>query len=169
MTCDLERALSYGSAISDLLGAVSTPDGRALAKWKCCDDVVRHLGEYRPYPVPPEPLEVQRLRRADLEDMRQAFERDSSLAFKFGTWRAEVARWECENAARVQLLATTVLTLIELRDHFEPEAVDRAIGTVGDWVSRVWRADVPITGDVRAWATNATFRSDVLPREWRRL
>lgn len=167
MGCD---PWSYGETVCEILGRETSPEARARARWACSADVLRNLAEYRPAPKPHEPVELRPLRLVDgVEEVRAAIGVKPTLGRTFGVWRALVTSWEAENASKLHVLATTLLTLIELRELFEPEDVDKAIAQVGDWVSRVWRVEVPLGqgANLRVWATRKTRSLDLLPWDWR--
>lgn len=145
-------------------------NARNVAEWTICADVLRHLAEYVPLDIPATPPAVQALRRMDAEEIRDALTQNPAPALvqAFGQYRYDVTLAECRNAGRLQVLCSTLQSLMRIRlQATEVEAVDRAIDTIGNWINRVWRVDPPLAGDIRSWCIQRTYRPDVLPNMWR--
>lgn len=152
-----------------LMTSGTSPAERAQARMQVCADVLRNLGTYVPHPWPVEPEFVRDLRDLSFGEIREHLRGNKDRAYQFGTWRLLVTNVEAANAGRLGVLGQTLIDLIALRAHFEPETIDLAIAGVGDWVSQVWMTEVPLEGDLRAWATRSTINRTVLPSSWRGL
>ena len=150
-----------------LMTSGTSPAERAQARMEVCAEVLRHLGSYVPHPWPVEPEFLPDLRDLTAAEVRAHLKGNKERATQFGTWRMHVTNVEAQNAARLSVLGQTLLTLIELREAFEPESIDQAIAGVGDWVSRVWMTEVPLEGDLRSWSVRVTRNLTVLPVHWR--
>jgi hypothetical protein len=158
--------LEYGQAIELSLGT-GAPAERKLSKLRCALEVVRTMGEYRPQVAPEMPSDIYSLHKLDVDTWDEMFRNNPSLARSFADWRESVTLHECENANRLYLLGCTVVELLTVRDAENVELVDRAVNALGNWISSAWRAQPPLDGSLRDWASRATRRTDLLPRAWR--
>lgn len=140
-----------------------------------CGEVVRHLNTYVPHPMPSLPHELNGFGRMSHQDRLAALTHPvsggmSATGHAFAAYRFEVTDAEASNAARLQVLCSTVRVLARLRNKAEhPTVADLAMETVGNWVARIWRVEVPLEGDLRLWCWRQTLRLDVLPNAWRTL
>lgn len=153
------------------------PDGRehARALWVACTQVVDHPDDYAPLPFGAFPPLLDHKTVDDLEGyIRRASTGDDQVALQvartFGGWRAHVTEVEALNAARLQMLASTLRTLADLmRRSTNAELVSARIAELGDFIERKWRTAIPLQGDIRTWASRITRRYDLLPFDWREL
>ena len=163
-------------AMAELFGrvvasAIGSPDehARDAAELVVCQEVLRNLHAYMPQNVPTMPLALEAFRHMDFDDMHKAL-RDPDTARVFGAFRFEVTEIESANAQRLQVLCSTVQSLLRLRPRMpDPSSIDRALEQVGSWVYERWGVDAPLQGDVRLWARKQTWRMDALPKAMRHL
>lgn len=163
------RAVDWSGVVESVLAA---RDGRERfrAQWLACCEVVDHPDWYTPLPFDVQPQLLGHTNPQDLRDRGTDGERATALGVVFGQWRAHVTETEARNAGRLQTLAITLQTLADL--HYKstsPDAVAGRIAALGAFVERGWRVSVPMSGDIRTWASRVTRRYDLLPREWREL
>lgn len=149
-------------------------DGRERfrAQWLACCEVVDNPEWYEPLPFDSRPPLLDHLKPQDVLDrgVDQKAEKATALGLLYGGWRAHVTEVEARNAARLQTLAVTLQTLADLhRKSTDPDAVSKRTAQLGLFIEGAWRVSVPLSGDVRTWASRITRRYDLLPLEWRAL
>jgi hypothetical protein len=153
---------------------MSRDDGRDRfrAQWLACCEVVNNPDWYRPVAFDERPPLLDFLTPKDILERGRNPKDDSTtpLGTIFGGWRAHVTDVEARNASRLQTLAVTLQTLADLhRKSTDPDVVRTRVAELGEFVERVWRTSIPMSGDVRAWSVRITRRFDLLPQDWREL
>lgn len=159
----------FGSAVQQALDPGPVDESARLhGELVVCGEVARHLNTYVPHPMPDMPPELRHFGAMTWDEKRAALDGPAGPAF--ARYRFEVTDVEASNAARLQVLVSTVQTLARLRNRApDPQTVDRVLETVGSWIERIWRVSPPLEGETRHWCTRQTRRLDVLPAAWRGL
>lgn len=143
---------------------------RARAMWDACMEVIEHPDAYRPVWCNPMPPILERKVPRDILEYRVRAEDEHhaegrNVVRALGMYRAHVTEVEAANAGRLFILASTLRTLADLASMgpTRPELVHARIADLGAFIERTWRVPVPLTGEIRSWATRATRRYDLLP------
>lgn len=157
-------------AVSDLVRDVLQGSGRKrdVALFHVCRDVVETLDFYYapPGPVPALP---DALRGVSFPGLCELVREKPAVAFIFGTFRNLVLEHEETCARRLEILRSSVRTLLRLRELAHDAArINAMLTEIGAFVSEVWRRDLDVSGD-RDWSLRVSRRYDLLPRSWREL
>lgn len=148
---------------------------RDIATWQACAEVVKNIRAYRPadFRTPDSWQErdwqlIDQLRACPDADKVRELARASGDTF--GRFRTLVHNHEATEAAKLQTVLWVLRTLYEMRDRPDAnvEIIDRLANSIGNLLQLEWRVKtVPLEGDYRVWAIQATRRYDVLPKFWR--
>jgi hypothetical protein len=140
---------------------------RNLALWRVCLEVCRDLEKfYMPVHAPSPRSEFD----VELDELRTRLQANPEFARAFGSYRDLVLEHEGIHARRLEVLRSTAVTLLRLRDLAESaEHVDRMLEKLGSFVHHAWGFDLDLSPNRRDWGLWRARRYDLLSPRAREL